>query len=87
MKRKPYKKFKKFLENKEIDFFYGSFGEKYENKTYYGFYPFNETERKMMFFQKDTKDNDGNQTYVLHSYMKLSKRKADKLAFDHALLN
>ena len=62
-------KFNRFLNDLNVDFFFGEFGEKYDNKTYYGWYAYDSKTRNMMFFRESGIDSEGDKGYVLHAYM------------------
>lgn len=67
-------KFCEHIKNEETEGFLGEFGEKFENnETYYGFYAFNPSSAKILS--------------SLHSYMRLSTKKAETLQSTHKLLD
>lgn len=80
--KKSYKAFYNFLNDKQVDFFYGTFGEKFGG-SYSGFYAFQKKTRNMMFFRESGFDMEGNQEYILHSYMQLNLSKAQQLELTH----
>lgn len=80
---KAYGKLAAHLQSNTIDVFYGQFGEKYEEKTYNGFFAYNSETRNMMFFREDPNSN----SYILHSYMRLTPEKAENLSTNHKLFD